>query len=99
MGATVSLLSDRCVLTSDNPRSEDPLAIIEEVRTGLTMDVQIEPDRGKAIEWIIAAAEPGDIVLLAGKGHEQTQTIGTQVIEMDDRELARHALRLREQRS
>ena len=98
MGATASQLSDRCVLTSDNPRSEDPMAIIEDVLAGITIEVHIEPDRIKAIEWIIEAAEPGDIVLLAGKGHEQTQTIGQQVINMDDRALARNALRHREQR-
>ena len=98
MGATAAQLSDHCVLTSDNPRSEDPLSIINDVRSGITKAIHIEPDRSKAIEWIIAAAEPGDIVLLAGKGHERTQSIGNQVIELDDRALARTALRRREQR-
>ena len=98
MGATAAQLSDHCVLTSDNPRSEDPLSIINDVRSGITKSIHIEPDRSKAIEWIIAAAEPGDIVLLAGKGHERTQSIGNQVIELDDRALARTALRRREQR-
>ncbi len=95
MGQAAGAGSDVVVLTSDNPRSEDPLAIIEEVLPGLR-DAQarviVEPDRRRAIERAIAEARTGDLVLLAGKGHEKTQTIGDRVIPFDDVAIARQIL-------
>jgi len=94
MGAVASRLADVVVLTSDNPRSEDPLAIIGEIRVGLAdgADVQIEPDRAEAIRLAVGLAGPGDVVLLAGKGHEVTQTAGGRTWPFDDRAEARLAL-------
>ena len=99
MGRAAGLGSDVVVLTSDNPRGEDPLAIIDEVLPGLSgvaARVLVEPDRHRAIELAIAEARPGDLVLLAGKGHEKTQTIGQRVIPFDDSAIARQVLRGRE---
>ncbi len=97
MGATASRMADHVVITSDNPRSEDPLAIINATVEGVPPDyrgrVVIEPDRRQAIEIALRQAGSGDVVLIAGKGHEQTQTIGTRVIEFDDRAVARELLR------
>jgi UDP-N-acetylmuramoyl-L-alanyl-D-glutamate--2,6-diaminopimelate ligase len=86
--------ADLVVLTSDNPRSEDPGAIIEAVRAGIPPDTDliVEPQREQAIARALAAAGPGDTVLLAGKGHETTQTIGDRVVPFDDREVARRLL-------
>jgi UDP-N-acetylmuramoyl-L-alanyl-D-glutamate--2,6-diaminopimelate ligase len=86
--------ADLVVLTSDNPRSEDPGAIIEAVRAGIPPDTDlvVEPEREVAIARALAAATAGDTVLLAGKGHETTQTIGDRVIPFDDREVARRLL-------
>jgi len=91
---TAAAAADRVVLTSDNPRSEDPGAIIEAVRAGIPpeTDLIVEPDRETAIGRALAAASPGDTVLLAGKGHETTQTIGDRVVPFDDREVARRLL-------
>jgi UDP-N-acetylmuramoyl-L-alanyl-D-glutamate--2,6-diaminopimelate ligase len=100
MGRAAGAGSDVVVLTSDNPRGEDPLAIIEQVLPGLSdasVPVIVEPDRRQAIELAIAQARPGDLVLLAGKGHEKTQTIGDRVIPFDDVAIARQVLRGREQ--
>jgi UDP-N-acetylmuramoyl-L-alanyl-D-glutamate--2,6-diaminopimelate ligase len=99
MGRVAGAGSDVVVLTSDNPRGEDPLAIIEQVLPGLRdtlAPVIVEPDRHRAIELAIAQARPGDLVLLAGKGHEKTQTIGGRVIPFDDVAIARQVLRARE---
>jgi UDP-N-acetylmuramoyl-L-alanyl-D-glutamate--2,6-diaminopimelate ligase len=96
MGAVASTLSDHCILTSDNPRSEDPLAIIEQVLQGTSQDVQVEVDRRRAVAQAIASAAPGDVILIAGKGHEATQTIGDQVLQLDDRVIAAEALQDRE---
>lgn len=88
--------SDFVVLTSDNPRSEDPLAIMNDALVGLRrFDVPhlVEPDREKAIRAAIAEARPGDIVILAGKGHETYQAFKDRTIHFDDREVARKALR------
>jgi UDP-N-acetylmuramoyl-L-alanyl-D-glutamate--2,6-diaminopimelate ligase len=97
MGATASRLADHVVITSDNPRSEDALAIINATVEGVSPDyrgrVVIEPDRRQAIEIALRQARSGDVVLIAGKGHEQTQTIGEQVIEFDDRAVALEVLR------
>jgi UDP-N-acetylmuramoyl-L-alanyl-D-glutamate--2,6-diaminopimelate ligase len=94
MAAVAERLADRVVLTSDNPRSEDPRAILEEMQTGLSdpSRVIIEVDRAAAIRVAIEGAAPGGIVVLAGKGHETTQTIGDQVLPFDDREVARTVL-------
>ena len=100
MGQAAGAGSDVVVLTSDNPRREDPLAIIDQVLPGLSgtpATVIVEPDRRHAIELAIAQAQPGDLVLLAGKGHEKTQTIGEQVIPFDDVTIAQQVLRGRSQ--
>jgi UDP-N-acetylmuramoyl-L-alanyl-D-glutamate--2,6-diaminopimelate ligase len=97
MGEVAARLADRVVLTSDNPRSEDPLAIIDEIRAGIPpsgalAEVVVEPDRRRAITLALGGAEPGDLVLVAGKGHETTQMIGPRVLPFDDRAVAREAL-------
>ncbi len=93
---TVAAAADLLFVTSDNPRSEDPAAIIEEIVAGIPAAdrdrARIEPDRRAAIELALGAAEPGDLVLLAGKGHESTQTIGDDVVAFDDREVAAEML-------
>jgi UDP-N-acetylmuramoyl-L-alanyl-D-glutamate--2,6-diaminopimelate ligase len=99
MGQAAGAASDVVVVTSDNPRSEDPTAIIDEVLPGLSgtsATVFVEPDRHRAIEMSIAQARAGDLVLLAGKGHEKTQTIAGRVIPFDDAAVARQVLRARE---
>ena len=93
MGRVARELADVVVVTSDNPRSEPPLAIVEEILQGTGTEVEIDPDRRSAIEGAIAAAEPGDVVVIAGKGHEQGQEIAGMVHPFDDREVARAALR------
>jgi UDP-N-acetylmuramoyl-L-alanyl-D-glutamate--2,6-diaminopimelate ligase len=81
------------VVTSDNPRSEDPRAIIAEIVTGTTGDVTVEPDRAAAIGLALERAEEGDVVVIAGKGHEQGQEFADRTIPFDDRDVAREALR------
>jgi UDP-N-acetylmuramoyl-L-alanyl-D-glutamate--2,6-diaminopimelate ligase len=96
MGKAAGEGSDFVVVTSDNPRSEDPAAIIKEALPGVEasgVKYAVEPDRREAIALAIAAANPGDIVLLAGKGHEKTQTTREGVFPFDDVEVAREALR------
>jgi UDP-N-acetylmuramoyl-L-alanyl-D-glutamate--2,6-diaminopimelate ligase len=96
MGMAAGELSDFVVLTSDNPRSEDPLDIINDALVGLRrFDTPhaVEPDRGKAIRLALHEARPGDVVILAGKGHETYQIIGAKTIHFDDREVARAVLR------
>ncbi len=96
MGEAAGKLSDLVVLTSDNPRSEDPLRIINDVVVGLqkvSAKYRIEPDREQAISIAMDAAKPGDIVILAGKGHETYQVLREGPIEFDDREKARAILR------
>jgi UDP-N-acetylmuramoyl-L-alanyl-D-glutamate--2,6-diaminopimelate ligase len=95
MGRAAGAGSDLVVLTSDNPRSEAPLAIIEEVLAGVRetgVESIVEPDRRAAIDRAIRAAKPGDIVLLAGKGHEKTQTFADTTVPFDDVEEARRVL-------
>ena len=95
MGEAAGKGSDFVVLTSDNPRSEDPLAIINDALVGLQKSgtkYVTEPDRRKAIALAIAQAAPGDIVLLAGKGHEKTQTANGKAVPFDDVEVARETL-------
>ena len=96
MGLAAGELSDFVVLTSDNPRSEDPLDIINDALVGLrradTPHV-VEPNREKAIRLALHEAQPGDAVILAGKGHETYQILGAKTIHFDDREVARAVLR------
>ncbi len=94
MGKIASTLADRVVITSDNPRSEDPEEIIEEILSGIGRDVAHDPDRRAAIAETIGGAEPGDVVVIAGKGHEQGQEFaGGQKLPFDDRTVARELLR------
>src|SRR5438874_1750482 len=93
MGRIASELADVAIVTSDNPRSEDPQAIIDEIVAGVTTDVEVEPDRAAAIERAISVADEGDVVLIAGKGHEQGQEFADRTISFDDREVARDVLR------
>jgi len=111
MGAVAGRLSDIVVITSDNPRSEDPLRIVEEVRRGIPApradgrtgasapDVVVQVDRREAISRAIEDARPGDLVVIAGKGHEKTQVIGDRVLPFDDVAVAREALERRQRRS
>ncbi len=96
MGEAAGRNSDFVVLTSDNPRSEDPRAIINDALVGLQKSgakYSVEVDRRKAIALAISEARPGDIVLLAGKGHEKTQTTRDGALPFDDVEVARNALK------
>ena len=93
MGRAASEGSDLAIVTSDNPRSEDPDAIIREVLEGMTGEMEVEPDRAAAIAQAVEAARPGDVVLIAGKGHEQGQERAGKTVPFDDREVARDALR------
>ena len=94
MGRVVAELADLSLVTSDNPRSEDPAAIATEVVDGL--DLEVELDRRRAIERALELARPGDVVVIAGKGHEQGQEIAGRKLPFDDRQVAREALRRRE---
>jgi UDP-N-acetylmuramoyl-L-alanyl-D-glutamate--2,6-diaminopimelate ligase len=85
--------ADDVIVTSDNPRSEDPLAIIQDVLQGAGTGVEIDPDRRTAIHRAVSLAGPGDVVVIAGKGHEQGQEAAGVVTPFDDREVAREALR------
>jgi len=97
MGKIASQLADFSIITSDNPRSEDPLAIVEEVVSGFERSIPlVELDRKKAIEKAIAFAEAGDVILIAGKGHEATQEFAHRVIPFDDTEIVREICREKE---
>jgi len=93
MGKVAADLADVTIVTSDNPRSEEPLAIIQDVLQGTGVDVEIDPDRQSAISRAISLAEEGDVVVIAGKGHEQGQDVAGVVTPFDDREVARDVLR------
>jgi UDP-N-acetylmuramoyl-L-alanyl-D-glutamate--2,6-diaminopimelate ligase len=93
MGQIAAGLADVAIVTSDNPRSEDPLAIIAEIVAGGGRKLEVEPDRRAAIEQAIGAADTGDVVVIAGKGHEQGQEFADRKLPFDDREVARDALR------
>jgi UDP-N-acetylmuramoyl-L-alanyl-D-glutamate--2,6-diaminopimelate ligase len=96
MGAVACALSDRVYVTSDNPRSEDPQAIVDDILTGLgTHPHVVELDRHRAIERAIGEAAPGDVVLIAGKGHENYQIVGDRVLTFDDVAVARGVLATR----
>jgi len=96
MGAVAERLSDLVVITSDNPRSEDPARIIEEVRRGISREGAQRTlaivDRREAIGKAVALAKPSDVVLIAGKGHEKYQVIGARTLPFDDVAVAREAL-------
>lgn len=93
MGKIADELADKIVVTSDNPRSEDPQLIISDIMTGIksinTYRIFVEPDRGKAIKLLKSIATPKDVIVLAGKGHEDYQILKEETIHFDDREEAR----------
>jgi UDP-N-acetylmuramoyl-L-alanyl-D-glutamate--2,6-diaminopimelate ligase len=93
MGRVAAELADRALLTSDNPRSEDPAAIVADVAAGALGELEIELDRGAAIERALGGAAPGDVVVIAGRGAEPEQELATGKIPFDDREVARKTLR------
>ena len=96
MGEVARRLADRVIVTSDNPRSERPEAIVEEILRGAGEDVERELDRRRAIQLAVDGAEPGDVVVIAGKGHEQGQEFeGGRKEPFDDVTVAREALRAR----
>jgi UDP-N-acetylmuramoyl-L-alanyl-D-glutamate--2,6-diaminopimelate ligase len=92
MGKAACDGADRVVITSDNPRSESPEAIIDDIRRGCGAAVQVEADREAAIARALAQAADGDLILIAGKGHETTQVIGAEVRPFSDRETVRSLL-------
>ena len=94
MSAAVSEYADLTILTSDNPRTEDPLAIIEDAKVGLieNKEHEIIPDRRQAIQEAVRKASEGDVVVIAGKGHETIQIIGTDKTHFDDREVIREVI-------
>lgn len=96
MGAIAEELSDKVIVTSDNPRSEDPQQIITDILAGFKSvnDVIVEADRGKAIEYIRKIADKNDVVVVAGKGHEDYQILSDRTIHFDDREEVRKAFEL-----
>ena len=116
MGETATFYSDLTIVTSDNPRLEDPLAIIAEIETGIDRtkiqkiapeNLQLSDDahtytviseRRKAIETAIGTARQGDIILIAGKGHEDYQILGTNKIPFDDHVVVEQTLKLKESR-
>lgn len=98
MGEIASTLADEVIVTSDNPRSEDPKTIVAAIVAGIPDHLRhrltgVNIDRADAIQLAIGRASEGDVVVIAGKGHETTQTIGTTVLSFDDRVVAREALR------
>jgi UDP-N-acetylmuramoyl-L-alanyl-D-glutamate--2,6-diaminopimelate ligase len=101
MGDIAGRLSDVAILTNDNPRNEPPESILDSVLEGLhgkKADVTVEPDRAQAIDLAVQGAMPGEVVLIAGKGHEPYQIIGNTTRHFDDREQARCALSKRRDR-
>jgi UDP-N-acetylmuramoyl-L-alanyl-D-glutamate--2,6-diaminopimelate ligase len=97
MGALASALADVAFVTSDNPRSEDPQAILDDIVAGMGPERRVIADRREAIEAALAAAAPGDSVVIAGKGHETYQILKNETIHFDDVEVARGWLRRRSQ--
>jgi UDP-N-acetylmuramoyl-L-alanyl-D-glutamate--2,6-diaminopimelate ligase len=92
MGEVASRMADRIILTSDNPRSEDPAAIIEAIRGGVSVEHAVEPDRARAIVAAIRGALPGDVVLIAGKGHETYQEVAGRRLPFSDLAIAGQAI-------
>ena len=100
MGKVAGRLADMTIITSDNPREEEPMQIIREILEGMEMTkgmYLVEEDRKKAVSLAISIAEPGDILVIAGKGHEFYQEIGSMRYHMDDRELVLEAIKKRHQ--
>lgn len=97
MGKVAAQLADKIIVTSDNPRSEDPMAIIADIERGIEtegrQDYMVQPDRKKAISQALAEAREGDCILIAGKGHETYQIIKDKVLHFNDAEIAREILR------
>jgi UDP-N-acetylmuramoyl-L-alanyl-D-glutamate--2,6-diaminopimelate ligase len=93
MGRVADELADLVIITSDNPRSEDPAAIIDEILTGVSGPAEVEPDRRTAIAQAVTEAREGDVVVIAGKGAEQGQEFADRKVPFDDREVAREELR------
>ena len=98
MGQIAGELADICVVTSDNPRTEEPRAIINDILAGMKKSraaIQVIPDREQAIAWALDKAQPGDVILLAGKGHEDYQVVGKEKRHMDEREIVAAVLAAR----
>jgi UDP-N-acetylmuramoyl-L-alanyl-D-glutamate--2,6-diaminopimelate ligase len=96
MGKTASTLADLAVVTSDNPRSEDPLAIIAEIEAGARKGkgaYVVEPDRRAAIRLALSQAQAGDVIVIAGKGHEAYQEFADRTVPFDDRAVAEEEIR------
>ena len=90
MGGVVRELADVAVITSDNPRTEEPWAIIRDILAGMGGpggEVHVEPDRKQAIRWALAQGRPGDVIVLAGKGHETVQEVQGVSLPLDEREV------------
>ena len=98
MGAVVQALADVAVVTSDNPRTEEPVDIIVEILTGMDPagEIHVEPDRKKAIAWALEQGREGDVIVLAGKGHETYQEVKGQLLHLDEREVVRDWFAARE---
>jgi|SRR6185436_1847247 UDP-N-acetylmuramoyl-L-alanyl-D-glutamate--2,6-diaminopimelate ligase len=106
MGMVAARLSDLVVITSDNPRSESPERIIEEIRRGADGEARQHAvelvsivDRREAVQYAVRNAAPGDVVLIAGKGHEKYQEIGGRKLPFDDHAVAQEALEARRVKS
>ena len=97
MGEIASKISDHIIITNDNPRSENPQSIIHDIIAGIPKEsnYKVEPDRSKAIDLALELANPGDTILIAGKGHETKQFIGQEVLHFDDRKVAESLLKRR----
>ncbi|MEK9146416.1 MAG: cyanophycin synthetase, partial [Elusimicrobiota bacterium] len=97
MGAAAAAGSDLAIATSDNPRGEDPLEILRQIEEGIRLskreNYRIVPDRQEAVFEAVRLAQPGDVVLIAGKGHEDAQILGARAVRFDDREVALTALK------
>jgi UDP-N-acetylmuramoyl-L-alanyl-D-glutamate--2,6-diaminopimelate ligase len=89
MAAIADELADKIIITADNPRSEDPLKIIEDIKPGLNGSTErvVEPDRKLAIEKALSLCSAGDLLVVAGKGHEDYQILGSERTHFDDREI------------
>ena len=93
MGATAERLADRVIITSDNPRSEDPQQIIDDIIEGMSRAPDLsDPDRRNALRHAVATARQGDVVVIAGKGHERSQIIGNRRLAFDDRDVVSEEL-------
>ncbi len=97
MGQTVATVADAVFVTNDNPRSEDPQQIIDEILAGIPDEARthctVEPDRRRAIEAALSSASPGDVVLIAGKGHEDYQIFADRTEHFSDVEVAREFIK------